>query len=495
MTVSTDEALAKSDAFPLSEKNISEHVRAAQYAVRGEIVIRAGELEEELKKGKKLPYGDSILYCNIGNPQQLGQVPITFFRQVLALCDYPEMMANPHADKIFPKDVLKRAKEYLAAIPGGTGAYTSSQGAPICREHVAAGITHRDNGIKSDPGNIFMSDGASQSVHTILRMLLRGTQDAVLTPIPQYPLYSAALALYNGTLLPYYLDEQNQWALRLDECKSQVDKARSEGKNVRALIVINPGNPTGSVLSEDNQKEIVKFCVRESLVLLADEVYQDNIYIAGKTFHSFKRVAVELGKEAEQLVLVSMHSISKGFYGECGRRGGYMEIINLPADVKAQLIKLSSINLCSNVNGQICTAMMMNPPKEGEESYELFAKERQGLLDSLKRRAKLLVSALNKLEGVTCNEAEGALYAMPQLKLPPGATKAAEESGKPVDFFYCKELLESTGIVTVPGSGFKQAENTFHFRTTILPPEDQIEEVTERLSKFHAEFMKKYSSS
>ena len=71
-------------------------------------------------------------------------------------------MANPHADKIFPKDVLKRAKEYLAAIPGGTGAYTSSQGAPICREHVALGITHRDHGIKSDPGNIFMSDGASQ---------------------------------------------------------------------------------------------------------------------------------------------------------------------------------------------------------------------------------------------------------------------------------------------------------------------------------------------
>lgn len=73
-----------------------------------------------------------------------------------------QMMASPHADKIFPKDVLKRAKEYLAAIPGGTGAYTSSQGAPICREHVAAGITHRDHGIKSDPGNIFMSDGASQ---------------------------------------------------------------------------------------------------------------------------------------------------------------------------------------------------------------------------------------------------------------------------------------------------------------------------------------------
>ena len=65
--------------------------------VRGEIVIRAGELEEELKKGKKLPYGDSILYCNIGNPQQLGQVPITFFRQVLALCDYPEVCLNSYS--------------------------------------------------------------------------------------------------------------------------------------------------------------------------------------------------------------------------------------------------------------------------------------------------------------------------------------------------------------------------------------------------------------
>lgn len=72
------------------------------------------------------------------------------------------MLASPHADKIFPKDVMRRAKEYLAAIPGGTGAYTSSNGAPICREHVATGITRRDGGIKCDPNDVYLSDGASQ---------------------------------------------------------------------------------------------------------------------------------------------------------------------------------------------------------------------------------------------------------------------------------------------------------------------------------------------
>lgn len=121
-----------------------------------------------------------------------------------------QMMANPHADKIFPKDVLKRAKEYLAAIPGGTGAYTSSQGAPICREHVAAGITHRDNGIKSDPGNIFMSDGASQvgliklsiSTSCVLRFSPSPPQARCLSAcMARLPLHDAVQKLGNAQIL------------------------------------------------------------------------------------------------------------------------------------------------------------------------------------------------------------------------------------------------------------------------------------------------------
>ncbi|KAK9817869.1 hypothetical protein WJX72_003409 [[Myrmecia] bisecta] len=474
----------------LSVRNLNPKVVEAQYAVRGEIVIRAGQIEKELKQGKQFPF-DKVVYCNIGNPQSLGQQPISFFRQVLALCDYPELIKPAKANKLFPADVIRRAEEYLAEIPGGTGAYSDSRGADICRQHVALGIERRD-GYPAEKDQIFLTDGASQGVHSVMRMLLRDESDAILTPIPQYPLYSATITLYGGTLLPYYLNEDQGWGLDVKHLDAQTQKARSEGKTVRALVVINPGNPTGAILTKQNLEEVVRFCKAQKIVLLADEVYQDNIYAEGKEFHSFKKVVREMGGEAEGVQLFSMHSISKGYYGECGRRGGYLEIINVADDVVGQLYKLASINLCSNVNGQICTALMMNPPQEGDESYPEYAKERQALLDSLKRRAKMLTDSLNQLEGVKCQESEGALYAMPRITLPAGAVEAAKEKGKAPDFLYCMELLEATGIATVPGSGFKQVEGTYHFRTTCLPPESDLQKVVQRLTAFHKDFINKY---
>ncbi|KAK9906640.1 hypothetical protein WJX75_005366 [Coccomyxa subellipsoidea] len=478
----------QSSCSPLGVDNINPKVTNAQYAVRGEIVIRAKELEDKLHNGEKLPF-DKILYCNIGNPQQLGQHPVTFYRQVLALCDYPELLENEQAKAIFPPDVIARAKKYLAAIPGGTGAYSDSRGAMVLRKDIAKGIEERD-GYPCDPDNLFLTDGASQGVHAMMRMLLRDENDAILTPIPQYPLYSATLTMYGGMLLPYYLHEETGWSLDINELRSQTYKARSEGKNVRALVVINPGNPTGQILSYENQVDVVKFCKEEGIVLLADEVYQANIYRPDKTFTSFKKVLCDL-KETE-VTVASMMSISKGFYGECGRRGGYTELVNVNSDVQAEFYKLASINLCSNLNGQICMALVMNPPKEGEPSFELYSQERTELLASLKRRAVKLHKTLSSLQGVTCTEPEGALYAMPHIRLPQGAIEAAKKIGKAADFFYCMQLLEETGIVTVPGSGFKQEEGTYHFRTTFLVPEKETDEVAERLTKFHNSFLAKY---
>ncbi|CAL8462271.1 g1802 [Coccomyxa elongata] len=473
---------------PLSLENINPKVVQAQYAVRGEIVIRAKELEDKLHDGEKLPF-DKVLYCNIGNPQQLGQHPVTFYRQVLALCDYPELMDNAQAQNIFPSDVIARAKKYLAAIPGGTGAYSDSRGAMVLRQDIAKGIEERD-GYPCDPDNLFLTDGASQGVHSMMRLLLRNEKDCILTPIPQYPLYSATLTLYGGELLPYYLHEETGWSLDINELREQTYKARSEGKSVRGLVVINPGNPTGQILSYENQVDVVKFCKEEGIALLADEVYQANIYRPDKAFTSFKKVLCDL-KEKE-VTLASMMSISKGFYGECGRRGGYTELVNLDPKVLAEVYKLASINLCSNVNGQICMALVMNPPKEGDPSYKLYAEERNELLASLKRRAVKLHKTLSALQGVTCTEPEGALYAMPHIRLPQGAIEAAKKVGKAPDFFYCMQLLEETGIVTVPGSGFKQEEGTYHFRTTFLIPEPETDEVAERLVKFHNSFLAKY---
>ena len=101
---------------------------------------------------------------------------------------------------------------------------------------------------------------------------------------------------------------------------------------------------------------------------------------------------------------------------------------------------------------------------------------------------------LNELEGVSCTSIDGALYAFPTIQLPEGAFKKAKEIGKTGEWLYCKEMLENTGIVIVPGNGFGQADGTHHFRTTILPQEDQIESVCDRMRKFHKEFLSKYKN-
>merc|ERR1719230_2408977 len=129
---------------------------------------------------------------------------------------------------------------------------------------------------------------------------------------------------------------------------------------------------------------------------------------------------------------------------------------------------------------------MVNPPSAGDESYATYTAERDGILSSLKRRGDKLAVALNKLEDVTCNPADGAMYLFPQIRLPKLAVEAAAKKNMPPDTFYCLQLLEQTGIVTVPGSGFRQVDGTFHLRTTFLPPENDLDMVIARYGKFHA---------
>jgi alanine transaminase len=360
----------------------------------------------------------------------------------------------------------------------------------VCRAAVARFIARRD-GHACDVENLFLTDGASPGVHYIMKSLLRTKADCILTPIPQYPLYSATITLYGGTLLPYYLDEASGWGLDVGALTAAVATARRAGQCVRALCVINPGNPTGQCLSRSNQEDVLRLCAAEGIVLLADEVYQDNVYAAGKEFTSFKKVAAELNL-LDAVPLVSFNSISKGAVGECGRRGGYMEITGVDEAVKEQILKLASINLCPNVSGQVCTALVCDPPAAGEPSFERYSSERAEILASLKRRAATITAALNSLEGVACNAAEGAMYVFPRLTLPPRAVAAADAAGKPADFFYCWRLLEATGITVVPGSGFGQRDGTWHFRTTFLPPEADMEAVCKLITDFHARFMDEF---
>jgi alanine transaminase len=199
-----------------------------------------------------------------------------------------------------------------------------------------------------------------------------------------------------------------------------------------------------------------------------------------------------MGYGDNDICLVSFQSVSKGYHGECGKRGGYMEVTGFSPDVREQIYKVASVNLCSNITGQILASLIMSPPKVGDESYESFMAEKNAILTSLTKRAKSLEEALNKLEGVTCNKAEGAMYLFPRIRLPEKAIKAAEAEKTAPDAFYCKRLLNATGIVVVPGSGFGQVPGTWHFRCTILPQEDRIPAIVTRLTEFHEKFMNEF---
>jgi len=178
--------------------------------------------------------------------------------------------------------------------------------------------------------------------------------------------------------------------------------------------------------------------------------------------------------------------------GECGIRGGYCELINIDKDVRAMYQKSISASLCATTVGQAAIDVVVNPPKKGEPSYEQWLGEKTTVLDSLKERAQLIANTLNSFEGFSCNEVQGAMYAFPQIHLPPKAIEAAKKEGKPADVFYAFQLLEATGICIVAGSGFGQQPGTYHFRTTILPQTDKLKEMLSKFEKFHKSFMVKY---
>ncbi len=170
-------------------KDIGKAVLDTEYAVRGPIVARAQELERE---------GREIIYCNIGNPQALEQKPLTYLRQVLALCQYPDLIER--AAGLFPSDVLDTAQRILKGTRHGLGAYSESKGVRLIREAVADFIRERD-GIDTDPESIYLTDGASKGVQGALRILISGPQDGIMIPIPHTPCTARRSRCSRGTRL------------------------------------------------------------------------------------------------------------------------------------------------------------------------------------------------------------------------------------------------------------------------------------------------------
>lgn len=208
----------------------------------------------------------------------------------MSLVQCPWMLEDERLHELYPEDAIARARHITSHVTS-IGAYSHSKGLQFVREDIAKFICERD-GYPANPEHIFVTDGASEGIKRILQCAIKDEKSGVLLPIPQYPLYSAAVTLLGGQIVPYYLDESRDWDLSLEELSRATREARAVGVEVRVLCLINPGNPTGNHFSESTIRDVIRFCHEERLLLIADEVYQSNIW-DGRPFVSMKKIACE----------------------------------------------------------------------------------------------------------------------------------------------------------------------------------------------------------
>merc|ERR1711936_623746 len=186
--------------------NMNPCIKKMEYAVRGPLVIRATAIEKEIQAGVQKPF-KNVIKANIGDAHAMGNKPITFIRQVLAIVTHPPLLESPE----FPEDAKSRARDILNGCKGGSvGSYSDSPGLEFIRRHVAEYIKQRDGGIESDWQKIILCAGASEGIRACMKLLMdpgATKKPGVMIPIPQYPLYSASLAEYDMDQVGYYLDE------------------------------------------------------------------------------------------------------------------------------------------------------------------------------------------------------------------------------------------------------------------------------------------------
>lgn len=272
---------------------------------------------------------------------------------------------------------------------------------------------------------------------------------------------------------------------------SSLELAKAAGTKVRAIVVINPSSPTGALLSEDDVRSVLTFSAEQNLIVIADEVYQANIYVG--QFYSFKRGLRDLQSVNPQLYanlkLASLNSVSKGFAGKCGHRSGYFELVGFEPDMIVQIFQYASMAVCPPVIGQCLLQLVVNPPVEGSPSYPLYKKEREAILNQLKSQSAALADSFNGVEGLRCQKAKGGMFLFPTVELPQAAIEAAAKEFKEPDAFYASRMLDATGVCIVPGSTYGQQKGTWHFRTSVLPP--GLEWI-DRIVAFHEAFMKEF---
>lgn len=469
-------------------KEINPNVKNIKQLASIVLVREANQINEELREGVTKPYKD-VIDVSSGDPHRAGVKPLSFVRQVLAACAYPQLMDSTR----LPVDVRQRAQRLLGECVGGSvGSYTASQ----IVDRISEFITRRDGGIPCNPKNIYISPGTEWSFTSILKLLVNSKgspRSGVLTPVPCQSTAIMSVTLLGAVVIPYHLNEEQGWELQVEELHRALESAK-RACNPVALYIINPGSPSGHVQSRKSMQEVIRFVSEKRLFLLVDEVYQDCVYGEKSEFLSYRRVLSEMGPPLSNTVeLASFHSASQGFLGECGLRCGYVELVNLDPPVMAYVYKVFSIESSVPVFGEIALDLMMNPPQPGDPSYPLYKEETENIRSTVVQNVKRAVEVVNSLPGFCCQPVEGGGFLFPRLYFPPKAIQKAKEAGMQPDTFYCARLLQQAGVLIGPGCENGQKEGTHHIRFCIMTSEKTMEELLRRLTCFHSQFMKDFS--
>ncbi|MEY3017387.1 MAG: hypothetical protein RL336_522, partial [Pseudomonadota bacterium] len=384
------------------------------YDIRGPVLDEATRMEED---------GVRVLKLNIGNPAPFG-------------FDAPEELIQ---------DVIYN-------LPNSQG-YIESKGLFSARKAIMQEC--QKTGIRNvEIGDIYIGNGVSELIVMAMQALMNNG-DEVLIPSPDYPLWTAAASLSGGTPVHYVCDEQNEWAPDIDDIKSKITS------HTKAIVVINPNNPTGAVYSREVLQAIVDLAREHNLIILADEIYDKILYDDA--------VHIPLGSLSEDVLTLTMNGLSKS-YRAAGFRSGWM-IVSGPKYRAKDLIQgldmLSSMRLCANVP----TMWAIQTALGGYQSINdlVLPTGRMGA------QRDLAYDMINAIPGVSCAKPKGAIYMFP--KLDPKRFNIRNDEQFVLDF------LRQEKVLLVHGTGFN-LKTPDHFRLVFLPRVDDLERAISSLERF-----------
>jgi alanine-synthesizing transaminase len=395
------------------------------YDIRGPVLQKAKQMEEE---------GHKIIKLNIGNLAAFG-------------FDSPEEIQQ---------DIIRN-------LPTAAG-YTDSKGIFAARKAIMhytqqkaiKGVTLED---------IYVGNGVSELIVMAMNALL-DAGDEVLVPAPDYPLWTAAVSLSGGKPVHYLCDESKEWLPDLDDIRRKITAS------TRAIVIINPNNPTGALYPDDLLHEIIDIARKHHLIIYADEVYDKVLYDGAK--HT------SIASLSDDVLMITFNGLSKN-YRSCGYRAGWMVVSGDKRHAKDYiegLDMLASMRLCANVPGQhgIQTAL------GGYQSIDDLVKEG----GRMRRQRDVAYDLITAIPGVTCVKPKATLYMFPRL----------DPKVYPIknDQAFIAELLQEEKVLLVQGSGFNWPSPD-HFRLVFLPHEDDLKEAIGRIARFLEGYRKRHGTA